>query len=57
MNSCNSVNADPSDCVNSGAVEAYAINDFKSVFEIPPMGLISAELQSYLVRYPRNLPH
>ena len=29
---------------------AYAINFFKSVLLIPPIGLISAEEQSYLVR-------
>ena len=57
MKSCNKVNCDPSICLNSGAVEAYEMNDFKSVLEIPPMGLISAELQSYLVRYPRKLIH
>ncbi len=31
-------------------VGAHAIKDFRSVLEIPPIGLMSAELQSYFVR-------
>ena len=31
-------------------LEAHAINSFKSVLLMEPMGLMSAELQSYFVR-------
>jgi hypothetical protein len=31
-------------------LEAHAINNFKSVLLMEPMGLMSAELQSYFVR-------
>lgn len=30
-------------------VEAHRINLLRSVFEIPPIGFMSAELQSYLM--------
>ena len=34
---------------SSNSLQAHDINRFRSVFEIEPMGLISAEEQSYLV--------
>lgn len=40
---------------NSKATSAKAMNRLRSVFEMAPMGLISALEQSYLVRYPRRL--
>ena len=34
------------------SVSAHAINFLRSLFEMLPMGLMSAELQSYFVKYP-----
>jgi hypothetical protein len=36
-------------------VEAQRMKRFRSVLEMPPMGLISALEQSYFVRYPLRL--
>jgi hypothetical protein len=39
---------------SSKAVDAQRMKRFRSVLEIPPIGLMSAELQSYFVKYPRK---